>query len=750
MAVSVAMLGTTAGAVATNLWFRSQGSGRGERVAVRIALAYAVSLVACTALLLRFNPVFSTELHDLFVLSGTFVTIGVPFFLSGIVICLVLLGRGEGRASVYAADLIGAGVGCVLFVPLMSVADGPRLSLWLGVLAAAGAFAMARAIDATRLQWTAFATGLLLTSAAFLHLDRHALQVHFAKGVWDRDHDFEKWNAFSRLTVDDYISIPFGWGIPSNVDRMRRSVEQKGLMIDGTAFTVLTRFDGDASKLQHLEWDVTALPYALGSRGAVLVAGVGGGRDILTALYFGHSRVVGVEVNRGILDLLRRDFAEFSGHLDRRPDVELVHDEARSYAARSVERFDVVQASLVDTWAAAASGAYALSENSLYTTEAFARFLDRLTPRGVLAVSRWYYDANPGETLRLVSLAATALRQRGVANPRERLFLARGGGKPFSVATLLVAAAALEPGEIGRLRDWCAQHSFDTVLAPDEAEDASWARLAGSVQPTEFLESFPLDLSAPTDDRPFFFNTLRTRDMFRRDRPRDAITANGDAVAVLGWLLALVVLLSSLLILIPLILRLRGTSLPFRVFEKLGFFGTLGVGFILIEIALMQRLMIALGHPTFALAVVLSSLLVSAGLGSLWVQRMGEERLDPGFVRKLLLVLMVVALATGLGGAPVARSIESSPTWLRVATAVFTLAPLGFMLGMPLVSGLAVSSNDAREHQALYWGVNGAASVCGSVLATGIALLFGISCAYWSGMASYAVAALISYRAWPD
>ncbi|MBI3782375.1 MAG: hypothetical protein HY270_03130 [Deltaproteobacteria bacterium] len=751
MAVSIALLGTTAGAVATNLWPRVFASARADRVAVQAALLYALSLVACTIVLLRFNPVFGVTWHELGVLAAMYLVIAVPFLLSGIFICVALIGGGERSATVYCADLMGAGLGCALFVPLMSLSNGPRLVLWLAVLAALGAAAMAIAIGERRLLKAGLGLALLLAFGALVHADRRALQVHFAKGVWDRDHDFEKWNAFTRLTIDDYIPIPFGWGIAPTVDRTRLSVPQKQLMIDGAAFTVLTGFDGDAGKLQHLEWDVTVLPHVIRASGPVLVVGVGGGRDLLTALHFGHRRIVGVEVNGDILDLLRRDFAEFAGHLDARPEIELRHDEARSFAARTTERFDVLQASLVDTWAAAASGAYVLSENSLYTVEAFARFFEALTPRGVLSLSRWYYEAEPAETLRLLSLAATTLRLRGIAKPRDHLFLARGGGPTVSVGTLLVAAAPFSSAELQQLRAWCQQHSFDVVLEPESARDDVWTKLVGPQMPAEVLAEFPLDLSAPTDDRPFFFNMLRPGDVFRRNRPHhDAIEANGDAVAALAWLFLLVVVLSGLLILAPLVWHVRESPPGRGFFGKAIYFAALGLGFILIEIALMQRLMIVLGHPVFGLTVVLSALLVSAGLGSLWVQRFLQKRLEVRRVIAVFMVLLAVSATTAFAGGLMARSLESSPTWIRIVGSLILLAPLGFMLGMPLVLGLALSRNDRPGEQALYWGVNGAASVCGSILATFVSLTFGITAAYWAGIAAYAGAAALASHAWRE
>src|SRR5262249_37334358 len=151
----------------------------------------------------------------------------------------------------------------------------------------------------------------------------------------------------------------------------------------------------------------------------------GGGRDILTSLVFGHQRGIGVEINPDILGVLTSRFTDYAGRLQQNPAGTLVNDEARGYIARTPEKFGIIQASLIDTWAASSAGAYVLTENGLYTKEAWRTFLDHLAPDGILTMSRWYYEAQPAETLRLAALATTSLMDEGVRNPRQHVMIIR-------------------------------------------------------------------------------------------------------------------------------------------------------------------------------------------------------------------------------------------------------------------------------------------------------------------------------------
>src|SRR5206468_7955533 len=254
---------------------------------------------------------------------------------------------------------------------------------------------------------------------------------------------------------------PFGWGLSPRY-RAQQEIGQLYLDIDSGAATVITKFDGNLNAVEHLKYDVTALAHYVRKPTSVLVIGVGGGRDILTSLVFGHQRIVGVEINPDILGVLTNRFTEYAGRLQQNPAVTLVNDEARSYIARTPEKFGIIQASLIDTWAASSAGAYVLTENGLYTKEAWRTFLDHLAPDGILTMSRWYYEAQPAETLRLTALATSSLMDIGVADPRQHIIIVRNQ----DVATIMVAKRPFSAADIDTVTTISKAMEFQPVLTP--------------------------------------------------------------------------------------------------------------------------------------------------------------------------------------------------------------------------------------------------------------------------------------------
>jgi len=741
MAVSVGMFGMTVGAIIVYLrpaWFRS------ERVHQRLAAAallFAVTLVPSFLghLVVPFAPTVSVL--GFYSVALTYVMIAVPFIFSGIVVSVALTRFPGHIGSLYAADLIGASLACVLFVYILKLTDAPMAVVLTAAVVAAGARCFAP--SGSRVAPLASALmALLIVCGAYgswrSRADAPLVQVMYLKGKLGQAPIWERWNSFSRIAVYYYFNNkPFGWGMSPKLE-WTKPVAQLGLDIDAAAATALTNPDGNPRGLDFLRYDVTNLGHHLRPGGRALVVGVGGGRDVLAGLTFGKQEIVGVEINDQILDALTNRFGDFTGHLDRDPAVRLVNDEARSYIARTDERFDLIQVSLIDTWAATAAGAFTFTENALYTVEAWRTFLTRLTPTGVLSVSRWYYGTIPAETYRLVSLAAEALHQQGVADPRQHILLAalrppQGGN---GIGTILVSPTPFSAADVAHFEQVNKDLAFTVLLTPTTASDPNLAALANPQSAARVLAESPFDLTAPTDDRPFFFHMLRWRSMFN-----DALWAQGatsfniQAVFILGTLLAVTLGLTALCIVGPLALTtsrdaLRGASPLFA------FFAAIGVGFMLIEISQMQRLNVFLGHPTYGLSAALFSLLLSSGLGSL-TTGWGRDRLSP---RTRLLLLLAALLAFGTLTPVVVHGFAAASTPLRIAAAVAMLAPLGFFMGMAFPLGMELAARRAPALTPWLWGINGATSVCASVIAVAIALTWGISASFWTGFVCYAIA----------
>jgi hypothetical protein len=508
------------------------------------------------------------------------------------------------------------------------------------------------------------------------------------------------------------------------------------LEIDATAGTILTGFDGDIKEVEYLRYDVTNLVHYIKPHSNVLVIGVGGGRDILSALAFNQNSVTGVEMNDDIVHAVNGTFGDFTGHLDQNPKVHFVADEARSWIARQPKNFDIIQLSLIDTWAATSAGAFVLAENSLYTVEAWDSFLDHLTTDGVMTVSRWYHRLLPAEMYRLSSLATASLREAGVKDPSKHIVIVRRMirgtvGSPDGIGTLLLSKRPFTEQDLAGLRDVVDKLGFEFVYDPDSDNNSVFRRIISAKNVTRMASAFPLDITPPTDNSPFFFNMLRIRDAFNTHLWQQGnMKFNMEAVFVLAKLLITVIVLTLLFLILPLVFkrkRIRLTrSLPFLVY-----FGGIGLGFMLIEISQMQRLIIFLGHPTYGLSVVLFSLLLSSGIGSYLSSRVHTSEI------KCLTLLMLAMGIYGLGASYVIDALESSSTPARIITAMLTLFPVGIFMGMAFPMGMKMASNKCKDMTPWFWAINGTTSVTASVLTIAISINWSISVAYWTGFVCY-------------
>src|SRR2546425_473593 len=507
--------------------------------------------------------------------------------------------------------------------------------------------------------------------------------------------------------------------------RAKREIGQLYLDIDSGAATVITKFDGNLNAVEHLKYDVTALAHYLRNPTSVLVIGIGGGRDILTSLAFGQRHVTGVEINPDILRLLTRRFGQYSGSLQNNPDVTLVHDEARSYVARSLESFGIIQASLIDTWAATSAGAYVLTENGLYTKEAWLTFLSHLTPDGILTMSRWYYEAQPAEILRLAALATASLMDRGVADPRQHVIIVRNQ----DIATIMVAKRPFSAADIDAVTKISKAMEFQPVLTPRFAERPEFEAISTPGQYEHLIRTYPLNIEAPTDDSPFFFHMLRAGDLLKRSTFQGMNQLNLRAVNVLGRSLAIVSGLSAIAIIAPLVFRRKVREA--RSIRLMIYFAAIGLAFMMVEIGQLERLIVFLGHPIYGLTVVLFVLLLASSCGSFYSSRM-----------RPWMWLLPVALAAFIFASPsVTYQLTAASTPVRIAVSALLLFPSGFFMGMafPLGISKAVSVNEGAP-TAWYWGVNGAFSVISSVLAVAVAVFWGVTVTLLVGLGAYILA----------
>lgn len=756
MVISLAMLGITAGALTVYLAPRFFTVERAKRHLALSALVFALTIVF--SFLMNQSVPFVTDtslsLIVYFSMILTFAIVAVPFFFVGITTCIALTKFSGQVSRLYAFNLTGAGLGCALYVVALRLTDGPTAVVLVGALACVGAalFAFETPSRVFRSAALLCAIGLGAFAVGNTMLVRHQesnFRLLWVLGKQESPSLYERWNPFSRVIVRgnrQALRKPFIHGM-SPAYEPTEQVRQLFLVVDIIGAAPITSYDGPPQELGYLKNTVSNLVHYIRPDANVLIVGPGGGKDVLAALAFDQKHITAVEINDLVTDIMTNEFASFAGNLHKRPNVDWVTDEGRSYIARLKEPQDIIQLTFVDTFAASASGAFVLTENGLYTTEAWNLFLDRLTPDGVLTVTHYFFNELPAQMYRIVGLARDSLRQHGVEDPRRHVFLAKcrddaaqfyGENVADDVGTILVSRTPFTDAELDRLEQLCRDMQYDIVLSPREALNAEFETLIAGGRLDTLLAKYPLNIGPPTDDSPFFFHTLQFRGIFDRAvADHGLLSVNMKAVRLLFLLLGIVGALTVVCVLLPfwhVERRVLSRSLPFLLF-----FTAIGLGFMFVEIAQLNKLSIFLGYPTYSLAVVLFSLLLAGGVGSYSTHRLsGLPTRRETFIRLGLLlgVLIVLGLVTPF----VTGAFAAATTPVRIAVALALLLPMGFFMGMPFPMGMKFLTGDLSSMTPWLWGVNGAMSVCATILAVITSMSWGITASFFLGVLCYVVA----------
>ena len=756
-AISMAMFGMTAGSL---IIYFNQRQFTEERMLEHlswISWCFAVAIVISALMLISTVILAEIGTGMMIVLwLKTILVILPPFVFAGMAISLALTRSRWPIGLVYGVDLVGAASGCLLALALMSWVDGVSALFAVGAVAAAAsacfraAWRSTRATDASRPVWLVGRPGLLALLLVVLATGNAAIQPRGLAPLLVKNGlelglpAAQEWNSFSRVRAEQVATgAPAMWGPSPLLPPVK--VDQMILTIDGAvnkaAGTALYRFGGDLADLDFLRYDVTNLAYRIRNQGRSAVIGVGGGRDLLSAHLFGFADVTGVELNPIFINWLTRRFRDFN-HLADVPGTHLNVDEARSWFARTNERFDLIQMSLIDTWAATGAGAYSLSENGLYTVEGWKHFLDALTQNGVFTVSRWYNPADVSETGRLLSLAMTALRARGVDDPRSHLFLA---GTPI-LATIIVGALPLSRADLSALHAATRELGFVELVSPDrDPGPGPLGDLLSARNDRDFdqlTKRYHLDLTAPTDDRPFFFNQLVLTDLVSlaagNSTHEGVIHGNFKAGRTIAVIMALSLALVLVTIIVPSLPSLRQTSRGLAALGTL-YFALIGLGFMFIEIGIIQRVSIFLGHPVYGLAIGLFSMILSTGIGSLLSER---ARLDtPGrlLAWSALLVLFVILLTFWFP--QLVRISEGMELPARALVSLAAIVPAGAMMGFGFPTGMRLVEVIDRRPTPWFWAVNGSCGVLAASVAVATSIAFSINASLWIGAACYALVA---------
>lgn len=742
MAVSLALFGMSASGICVYTLTHRFPKEKLQQQLALFALLFSLSIS------LSFIVHISTPLLPGISSSGfiplglTYGIIAVPFFLGGLCLSLALTHLARDVSKLYFADLFGASVGCVLTIPALTFFGGPGAIVVTSIFACVAALSFGSIAKDKRLLGASIAICLIFVVLLVVNDRTNVLRIRATKiGHPEECKLHEKWNAFSRIAVYPRLmgGEPFGWQSTGS-DNYEGCVPDELIMtLDAAAVTVITEFDGDLRKVEHLRYDVTALVHYLKGNASVLIIGPGGGRDVLAALAFHQREIYGVEINPLIVDVVNNLYGDFSGHLYSQPGVNIVLDEGRSYIARLGRKFNIIQSSLTDTWAATSAGAFMLTENNLYTQEAFIEYYDHLDEDGILTLSRWYYVDCPGEMLRLVSLGLAAWRGGGIDDPAQHIIVVRREGEGSVVGTLLIKKSKFLPSEIEQIEGVSQEMGFEVVYTPLHCNDKTFLELITAPDPVQFYRAFPIDVSPPTDDKPFFFHMLRVKDFFaKRGLSQGIVSPNVQAIFILGNLLLIVTFLTMLFILGPLWAfkraSLRGAQMSFLLY-----FACLGLGFMMVEIPLVQRFTLFLGHPIYALSVILFSLLIFSGVGSLLTNFVRAPTRSN--LRLIILTLVILLSFYAFCLPEVLRRFMDIGIPGRIAMSILFLLPLGLLMGMPFPMGIKLVNREASGMIPWVWGVNGAASVFASVLAIVVAINSGFTSALIIGLLAYFAAA---------
>jgi hypothetical protein len=697
LVISVSLLGVGSGATLSAIFDR-----RPRRPGLAtLALAAAASAVVALILETHIDP--GTVLPAAILVA--YIAGALPFVFASWIIVRSLREDPVRAGRLYSADLAGAAIGSLLAFAGLPVLGAQGL---YGVSASLSALAALAVAGLGIRTVTGVVVAGALTVALTLQGDAIAPpQSGPAKRPVYGDnitHLETRWDPHARVDVIHYDALPTGEMYRNLIDPGFTAPRPDAhfMLLDQSAATQILDGSGDMSVLRS---SIIAAPYELLTQPHVLIIGPGGGIDVQNALLHGASRVDAVEVNRGVSSLMRGPLADYSGHIYTADRVNVVEDEARSYIRRSSDSYDLILMTVVDSYAALASGAYALSESYLYTAEAFDDYLSHVSDRGALAVGRFYRDP-PIEMLNTAALGVDALSRRGIADPLSHLVVLRY----LDFGLLIVRAEAFDVTSTVKIREFAAAHHFTVTFDPLSRTGPFAEGLAGTPVPA-------------TDNRPFFFaNTLT-----------DQVPV---AYLILFGALIPAVVLSWGLLLLPL-RKVMGAALVTAVGRRTTIQAlAVGFGFIAAEIVLLQRLTLYLGQPALALAVGLAALLVGAAGGS---AASAGGRI--GVARAALASAIVVTVAF-LAFDRVAAATLSWPLLARGATACLVSIAIGLPLGSVFPSVIASAGAHDEKLVSWAWAVNGAASVIGSILAVVAALSIGFIGVGFLAAACYLVAAL--------
>ncbi len=725
---------------------------------------FAVSSIFCfiVAQQIPFNPLeLLWERSQLFLLFGLYLLLALPFFFAANAIGLAFINHKTDISGLYGADLFGAGLGSLgilillyLFFPESILQLIALLGLLSAVIATREVMLKPNGVllllfSAALFSILFFARDFTLKMNVYKDLSQ-TLQISGTKIIEERS------SPLGMISVVQSPEVPFryvpGLSMASDVEPL----QQLGVFTNGDGMSAITKYPEKMQQLGYLDYQTSALAYHLGNLDKVLILGAGGGSDILQALYHEAKEIDAVEIDPQMVDLIGTKYAEFAGDIYAMESVKVHTAEARGFVASSKEKYDLIQMAMVDSFGASSAGLQSLSENYLYTVEALQLYLQHLKPEGYLSFTRWL-KLPPRDTLKLFVTAIEALERNGVEDPKKHLILIRG----LQTSTLLIKNGIFSSAEITELKRFCDKRFFDIAyyfgLPKSETNRYNILDKPYFFQGTqallenreEYYRNYKFDIKPASDDRPYFYH------FFKWETLEEILALRGTGGLQLlewGYLVLVAALLqavvaSLVLILLPLIRYRKVEKSRITTSKKrvLVYFFALGLGFLFLEIYFIQRFILFLSHPLYTIAVVLSSFLIFAGLGSSYSKRLAELKGYSKSARYGIVGIFVFGLFYVLMLDHIFDFLLIQSDTIKIAASVLLIAPLAFAMGMPFPMGLSELGNHSESLIPWAWGVNGCASVISAVAATLVAIHFGFTVVMVMALIFY----LLAYLSFP-
>jgi MFS family permease len=636
----------------------------------------------------------------------------LPFVVVGLLTSRLYTVFNQDANQLYAFDLVGAAFGLLLVLGLLNLMSAASVGFALGVLASFAAWTFGWRDQVNR-YIPATALGLCVVGLIFNSLF-HLVDLPHASANIPPDK-----TMFQILAGPGGRIVDSAWSDFARVDLVADSnPDQMYAFTNAGAGSYMLHFDGDLHKVASLTQQVEYLPFVAFPPKKTLILGAGAGKDVVQALLAGSDQITAVEINPAMVAITRKH-ADYNGGIFDYPGVKTVVADGRDYVARSNDAYDMIYLNLVYAQAPT-PGSSALSESYIFTTQAFQSYWDHLSPNGRLAIV-----AHQGlEGTRSLISAIKALNLEGVSAGtalKHVALLMYGSDDPNqSTSVMILQKSPLTDQQIGTLIQAGQSFGMQPLFLPGAYEALFRGLTTDEITLDQFMVQKDYNLFPTTDDSPFFFNLSPGLPQPLR-----------------------ILLISAGVILLIYLLLISGAQNRPSLLQLL-FFGGLGLGYILIEVPLIQRTLLLIGNPTLAMVVVLATLLLSGGVGSLVSARWGMENLW----RRVALSAFVVALLSVLlayGQLALVERLVKLSFAVRILISVLLMIALGFVMGIPFANGLRLSGRKNQGALPYLWGWNAVTSVAGSALAASIAIWSGFSMGMLVGAACYVLVGLASF-----